>query len=71
MARTAHDHGGCLLNYMAVTELIKSDAGKITGVKAVDQETTESFEINARCVINAAGPFCDSVRQLDDANCER
>ncbi len=70
MARTAHDHGACLLNYMAVTELMKSDAGRITGVKAVDQETTENFEIDARCVINAAGPFCDSVRQLDDANCE-
>ena len=71
MARTAHDHGACLLNYAAVTELIKSDVGKITAVTAVDQETAETFEISARCVINAAGPFCDSVRQLDDANCEK
>ena len=70
MARTAQDHGACLLNYMAVTGLIKDDQGAITGVTAIDQETNEEFQINSRCLINAAGPFCDSVRKLDDASCE-
>ena len=70
MARTAHDHGACLLNYTMVTELIKRADGKVEGVKAIDQETEASFEIDARCVINAAGPFCDAVRQMDDADCE-
>ncbi len=70
MAHTAHDHGGCLLNYMAVKDLIKSDDGRVTGVLAVDQETLETFHLEGRCVINAAGPFCDSVRRFDDADCE-
>jgi len=70
MARTAHDQGACLLNYMAVTDLTKSNARSITGVTAIDQETNETFQIKSRCVINAAGPFCDSVRKLDDASCE-
>ena len=70
MARTASDHGATLINYMAVTGLSKNDQGKITGVAAVDKETSESFEIAARCVVNAAGPFCDAVRKLDDVNSE-
>lgn len=70
MARTACDHGACLVNYLAVTDLVKSNDGKVTGVCAVDGETDESFTIAARCVTNAAGPFCDSVREMDDANCE-
>jgi glycerol-3-phosphate dehydrogenase len=70
MARTAHDHGACLLNYMAVEGLTKNSDGRIIGVQARDHETSESTSIEARCVVNAAGPFCDSVRQLDDSNCE-
>lgn len=70
MARTAHDHGACLLNYMAVTDLTKNDQGAITGASVADQETNEEFPIDSRCVVNAAGPFCDSLRKLDDTSCE-
>ena len=70
MVRSAHDQGGCLINYLAVTDLIKDDQGKVRGVVAVDQEKGESISIGARCVINAAGPFCDALRQLDQPACE-
>ena len=70
MAKTAHDQGACLLNYMAVTDLTKDDNGSINGVTAVDQETGETLQIKTRCVINAAGPFCDNIRKLNDANSE-
>lgn len=66
MAQTASDHGACLLNYMAVTDLIKGEDHRVAGTKAVDLESEELFEIHGRCVINAAGPFCDAVRRLDD-----
>ncbi len=68
MGRTAYDRGACLLNYLEVTELVKSDAGAITGIVAADQETGESFQIDTRSVVNATGPFCDAVRKLDDAD---
>ncbi len=68
MARTAHDQGACLVNYVAVTGLEKSKTGAISGVTYVDQETNVELQINAHCVINAAGPFCDSVRKMDDAD---
>lgn len=70
MARTAADHGACLLNYATVTGLLKDDHGRVSGVNIVDGETGNSHQATARCVINAAGPFCDAVRRLDDAECE-
>lgn len=70
MARTAKDLGACLVNYMAATSMTKDDRGKIVGVVVKDAETGEEFDLHARCVINAAGPFCDAVRQLDDPKSE-
>ena len=66
MARTAADHDACLLNYCEVTELTKDGSGTIVGLAAIDGESGESLQIPARCVVNAAGPFCDAVRSLDD-----
>lgn len=71
MVRTAHDAGAALVNYMAVTGFQKNAAGNISGVVATDQETMESFEIAARSVVNAAGPFCDAIRMLDDNECQK
>ncbi len=70
MAQTADEQGATLLNYFAVTGLNKNAQGKISGVVAEDQETGESLEIAARCVVNAAGPFCDAVRRLDEQACQ-
>ena len=70
MARTARDHGACLVNYMAATSLLKDELGKVRGVVANDLESIEEFDIRGRCVINAGGPFCDAVRAMDDPNCE-
>ena len=69
MVRTAHDQGACMVNYFRVSKLMTGHGDKIGGVTAVDSETGESFDLPARCVINAAGPFCDAVRKLDDADC--
>jgi len=70
MARTAHDQGGCLVNYVAATSLRKDQAGQIEAVIATDQETGEQLELPTRCVVNATGPFCDQVRRLDDQHAE-
>ncbi|MGD8729493.1 MAG: glycerol-3-phosphate dehydrogenase/oxidase, partial [Gemmatimonadota bacterium] len=67
MAQTAAEQGGVLLNYVAVTGLLKKD-GEITGVRARDAETGTEYEIAARAVINATGAFTDTVRQMDDPN---
>jgi glycerol-3-phosphate dehydrogenase len=77
LARTVFDHGGLALNYMRVTSFLKFQdpnfplsTQRISGVETVDAETGETFRLTAHCVINAAGVWVDSVRELDDANAQ-
>ena len=69
MAQTAAAHGAILVNYLAVSGIAKDSTGNVQGVIAFDSESGETFEISARSVINAAGPFCDDVRRLDQSEC--
>jgi glycerol-3-phosphate dehydrogenase len=65
LVRTAADLGATLLNYTAVTGLIRS-GDLVDGVIAVDAESGTEYRIAGRVVVNATGPFCDSVRRLAD-----
>ena len=69
MAHSASDAGACLLNYVNVSELTKDESGSVHGVVATDLESGQRIEVAANCVVNAAGPFCDDVRRMDDASC--
>lgn len=64
LARTAIDRGALALNHCAVTALLR-EQGKVRGVQARDAETGESFDLRARCVVNAAGVWVDAVRDMD------
>jgi glycerol-3-phosphate dehydrogenase len=66
MAQTVVEQGGVALNYFKVTDLLKSDGGIVSGVRARDQESGEEYEIGARAVINATGIFTDTIRKMDD-----
>ena len=66
LARTAATHGATLVNYLKVTRLLKRAGGSISGVVALDGERGGELEIRARVVINATGPFTDSVLRLDN-----
>ncbi|HXK92147.1 MAG TPA: glycerol-3-phosphate dehydrogenase/oxidase, partial [bacterium] len=70
LAKTAADHGACLLNYARVTRLVKDVDGYIKGLEFLDEETGQYHELSARCVINATGPFGDELRRLDDPAAE-
>ncbi len=52
--------GAQAANYVCVTELIR-ESSRITGVKAVDMLTGRSFNIQARVVLNTAGPWVSQV----------
>jgi len=67
LAQTAVDHGATLLNYAPVIELTKGDDGYLDGVIAKDTESGETYNIQAKVVINAAGIFADSIRQMANA----
>lgn len=65
LAQTCAEQGGVPLNYMRVTGLLKSEGGKISGVKALDCESDEMYTIRARAVVNATGVFVDEILQMD------
>lgn len=65
LVMTAADHGACVLNYAAVTGLLRTDR-RVIGVIARDAESGAEYSVEARVVVNAAGPFCDDVRQMAD-----
>lgn len=67
LALTASEQGAALANYLEVKKLLKQD-GKLCGAEVEDKETGQIFSIKARVIINACGPFCDSIRKMDDPN---
>lgn len=66
LAKTAAYYNATLLNYAAVTGLLKKD-NKIIGVTVNDTCSGHDYTINAKVVINATGVFTDHIMQLDDA----
>ncbi len=70
MVMTAAEHGACVLNAAKVTDVRHDDAGNVCGVVFEDRQSNERLNVQARCIINATGPFCDAIRQTDDASAE-
>jgi glycerol-3-phosphate dehydrogenase len=64
LVATAAEQGATLLNYAKVTGLKKNGAGLVEGLTWQNVETGEVFAVQARVVVNATGPFIDSVRHL-------
>ena len=62
LARTAWREGATVINHFEVVGLA-GRAGDVH-VHGFDRESGEAFEIAARVVVNAAGPFVDAVRRL-------
>lgn len=65
LALTAQQHGAIIANHVAVSGLCKAD-GRITGVELTDSLTGETWQLHASGVINAAGPFVDQIRRMDN-----
>jgi glycerol-3-phosphate dehydrogenase len=60
-------HGAVLLNHASVTGLMLKN-GRAAGATVRDAFTGETFEVRARVVMNATGPWSDSIHQLEDPN---
>jgi glycerol-3-phosphate dehydrogenase len=66
LVRTAAAHGATPLNYCRVTALAAGSDGRLAGATICDALSGETFEVAGRVVINATGPYSDSIRSLDD-----
>ena len=63
--RAAMQHGALVASYMVVEDLIRAD-GRIQGVRIRDRLSGTAGQIRAAVVVNATGPWCDRLRQLED-----
>ena len=59
-AQAAANHGASVVNYVQATGVLKRERG-VHGVTARDNLTGEMFDIRARVVVNAAGPWAASL----------
>ncbi|KAM9123984.1 glycerol-3-phosphate dehydrogenase, mitochondrial isoform 1-T2 [Pangshura tecta] len=71
IALTAARYGAATANYTEVVHLLKktdpkSGKERVCGARCRDVLTGQEFDVKAKCVINATGPFTDSVRKMDD-----
>jgi glycerol-3-phosphate dehydrogenase len=63
--KEAIDKGATALNYTKVEKLLYNKEGKINGVYVIDVLTGETYSVFADVVVNAAGPWVDSIREKD------
>jgi len=62
--KTALNYNTTALNYCEALEFIYKEE-KVRGVKVIDNITNQKFNINAKYVVNATGPWVDELRQIN------
>jgi len=70
IAITAARLGATIANHVRVVSLLKS-AGedgqmKVSGARVRDEITGREWDVRAKSVVNATGPFTDSIRRMDN-----
>ncbi|XP_077296275.1 glycerophosphate oxidase 1 isoform X2 [Arctopsyche grandis] len=65
IALTATRHGATVANHVSVQKLYKTD-NKLSGARLKDELTGKEWDIKAKTIVNATGPFTDSIRKMDN-----
>lgn len=65
--KKAAEQGADIINYTKSEHFICDTKRKVNGVEVKDQLSNETYQIKAKKVINAAGPWVDEVRSGDYA----
>lgn len=63
--KAANEKGACILNYAEVTGFLYDSNRKITGLTFKDKVNQKEVNVKSKVVINAGGPWVDSIRNLD------
>lgn len=63
---SAVQRGAVALNYVEAVDLVKVD-GKVCGVWLEDRLTGKRYKVSSEVVVNATGPFSDTIRKMDGA----
>lgn len=67
---SAREWGAAVFNYVAVTGLLRKE-GKVCGVQVKEVLTGAAYDIYARVVVNAAGPWVDEVCRMEGETLQR
>lgn len=67
IAKSAHENGATLLNYAESKNFVYDDSKKIIGAKVFDKISNTEFEIRAKTIVNACGPWVDLLRKEDNS----
>ncbi len=67
IALTADKHGAAVANHVEVKGLTR-EGGKLSGATLHDTIDGGEWDVKAKVVVNATGPFADKIRHLDDPN---
>ena len=62
-ALSAAQHGAPVANHAPLVEFLVRD-GKLTGARVRDEFTGEAFDVRARVVVNATGPWAEETMHL-------
>ncbi|QLK85915.1 glycerol-3-phosphate dehydrogenase/oxidase [Staphylococcus sp. 17KM0847] len=63
--KKAAEQGADIINYAKVTNFLYDHKEKVNGVAVTDRLTNDTFEVRAKKVVNATGPWVDEVRRAD------
>ncbi|XP_063858361.1 glycerol-3-phosphate dehydrogenase, mitochondrial-like isoform X9 [Scylla paramamosain] len=70
IALTATRLGATIANHARVLSLMKEEdengKEKLCGARVRDEVTGKEITVKAKCIVNATGPFTDSVRKMDN-----
>lgn len=64
--KSAKNRGAAISNYAMVTDFIYKN-GKVVGVKVKERISGGKFDIYAKKIVNAAGPWVDELRKKDNS----
>ncbi|KAF1744183.1 hypothetical protein MXB_5409 [Myxobolus squamalis] len=67
--KSAITMGAAACNYISAESLL-SDGNTYKGVTLRDKITGEVFVCRAKSIVNATGPYTDSIRKMGDSNCK-
>eukprot|EP01025_Chloroclados_australasicus_P047045 TRINITY_DN5218_c0_g3_i1.p1 TRINITY_DN5218_c0_g3~~TRINITY_DN5218_c0_g3_i1.p1 ORF type:complete len:683 (-),score=94.91 TRINITY_DN5218_c0_g3_i1:228-2222(-) len=69
LATTSVIHGATAVNHAEATNIVKNQDGKAVAVQVRDKiNGGRPFDVYAKKIVNATGPFTDSVRYMSDAS---
>ena len=69
-AHTSFAAGAVTANYTSVSSVTHGADGRASGAVVRDEVTGDVFAVRARAVVNAAGPWADTLRSMDTAAAE-